>query len=272
MSMPSNESSSVASCTSTSSPRKRRVWPAERSDASRRSSSSGKSRSSSTFSRVSPTAPVAPSTARRVMPPPRGAFSSSNAACTARTASGICEREITHESLIGDVEIMRRLIWLSASVRNILAATPGCERMPAPMIEILPRRGVLLDLDRAERPLGERDRAAGRGDVLVRHRERQLGDAVHHVLDDRVDVDVLGRDGVEHLGRGARAIGDAGEGEDDFGLGVRDSRDDGLFHDVLRGQDPGAFLVRERRTGVHANPVVSGKLDRAQHQHLRPGR
>ncbi len=44
-----------------------------------------------------------------------------------------------HESLIGEVEIMRRLIWLSASVRNIFAATPGCERMPAPMIEILPR-------------------------------------------------------------------------------------------------------------------------------------
>ncbi len=44
-----------------------------------------------------------------------------------------------HEILIGDVEIIRRLMPRSARVRNIVAATPGCERMPAPMIDTLAR-------------------------------------------------------------------------------------------------------------------------------------
>ena len=43
------------------------------------------------------------------------------------------------EILIGDVEIICRLISLSASVRNILAATPGFERIPAPINDTLPR-------------------------------------------------------------------------------------------------------------------------------------
>ena len=44
-----------------------------------------------------------------------------------------------HEILIGEVEIICRLIPLSARVRNIFAATPGCERMPAPIRDTLPR-------------------------------------------------------------------------------------------------------------------------------------
>ena len=87
------------------------------------------------------------------------------------------------------------------------------------MIEILPSVVVLLDL--ASRPSDCSASAIARrvaGDVLVRHRERQLGDAVHDVLDDRVDVDVLGGDGVEDRRGGAGAVGDAGEREDDLGL------------------------------------------------------
>ena len=43
------------------------------------------------------------------------------------------------EILIGEVEIICRLTPLSARVRNIFAATPGCERMPAPISDTLPR-------------------------------------------------------------------------------------------------------------------------------------
>ena len=72
-------------------------------------------------------------------PPPWARVSSSKAACSARTAVGISSLAIMQLILIGDVEIMRRLMPMSASVRNILAATPGCERMPAPISETLPR-------------------------------------------------------------------------------------------------------------------------------------
>jgi hypothetical protein len=41
--------------------------------------------------------------------------------------------------LIGEVEISRRLIDSFARTRNMCAATPGCERMPAPTSETLPR-------------------------------------------------------------------------------------------------------------------------------------
>ena len=78
---------------------------------------------------------------------------------------------------------------------------------------------VLLDLA-SGRATARRTRSRGacRGDVLVRHRERQLGDAVHDVLDDRVDVDVLGGDRVEHGRGGAGPVGDAGQREDDLAL------------------------------------------------------
>jgi hypothetical protein len=52
-------------------------------------------------------------------------------------------RPIMQEILIGEVEIISRLISSSASVRNIVAATPGCERMPAPMSETFPRRSFI---------------------------------------------------------------------------------------------------------------------------------
>src|SRR5439155_27356277 len=62
-----------------------------------------------------------------------GACSSSNAACSARTARSISSRATMHEILIGEVEIIRMFTFSVASVWNMRAATPGCERMPAPM-------------------------------------------------------------------------------------------------------------------------------------------
>ena len=45
---------------------------------------------------------------------------------------------MTQEILIGEVEIISMLIRSSPSTSKTLAATPGCERMPAPTIETLP--------------------------------------------------------------------------------------------------------------------------------------
>ena len=110
-------------------------------DAARRA---GSSRSASTRSRTSPTAPVAPRMAtlgtdglllRRLAVELEGVVQR-----RARRV-GISRFAIMHEILIGDVEIIRRLIPWSASVRNIFAATPGCERMPAPISETFRGRG-----------------------------------------------------------------------------------------------------------------------------------
>ena len=57
--------------------------------------------------------------------------------CSARTASSTCSLAMTHEILMGEVPIMSRLMPRSASVWNILAATPGWLRMPAPIRLIL---------------------------------------------------------------------------------------------------------------------------------------
>ena len=55
-----------------------------------------------------------------------------------RTASSTRSLAMTQEILMGEVLIMSRLMPRSASVWNILAATPGCVRMPAPMTLTLP--------------------------------------------------------------------------------------------------------------------------------------
>ena len=65
---------------------------------------------------------------------------SSNASCSALTASGTRSAEITQEILIGEVEIISMLIPSPPSTSKTLAATPGWERMPAPTIETLPIR------------------------------------------------------------------------------------------------------------------------------------
>ncbi len=63
---------------------------------------------------------------------------SSKAACSARTTDSTRSRGMMQEILIGEVEIMSMLRSSAASTLNTFAATPGCERMPAPTIETLP--------------------------------------------------------------------------------------------------------------------------------------
>jgi hypothetical protein len=78
----------------------------------------------------------------RPVPPYTIACSSSvprsNASWTARTAtSRSVSRQIT-EIRISDVEIISTLTPASASAEKKIAATPGCERMPAPTSDSLP--------------------------------------------------------------------------------------------------------------------------------------
>src|SRR5262249_18477921 len=56
----------------------------------------------------------------------------------ALTASGTRSAAMTHEILIGEVEIISMLIFSRPRTSKTLAATPGCERIPAPTIETLP--------------------------------------------------------------------------------------------------------------------------------------
>ena len=74
-------------------------------------------------------------------------------------------------------------------------------------------------------------------------------EAVRDVLEDRVDVDVLGRDRVEDRGGEPGSVGHAGEVEDDLVLGVRHGRDDRLL-ERCAVLDPRPGLGRERRAGV----------------------
>ena len=52
--------------------------------------------------------------------------------CSTLTASSMYFSSITTVILISEVEIIWMLMPSSASVRNILLATPTCERMPTP--------------------------------------------------------------------------------------------------------------------------------------------
>src|SRR5205823_3819189 len=56
---------------------------------------------------------------------------SSNAACSARTASGTRSPAMTQEILIGEVEIILMLMSSAPRVEKTFAATPGCVRIPA---------------------------------------------------------------------------------------------------------------------------------------------
>jgi len=58
-----------------------------------------------------------------------------NAPCSASTASVTWLALITQLMRIGEVEMRSRFTPASASVENILAATPGCVFMPAPTSE-----------------------------------------------------------------------------------------------------------------------------------------
>ena len=95
---------------------------------------------------IVPTAPVAPTTATLMRAnSPNGCSGrivsgpdSSNAACSERTACLSWSPAMTHEILIGDVEIISMLMPSSPSVAKTFAATPGCDFIPAPTIETLP--------------------------------------------------------------------------------------------------------------------------------------
>src|ERR1700735_2902126 len=63
---------------------------------------------------------------------------SSKALCSARTTPSTRSCGITQEILIGEVEIISMFKPSAASTPNTFAATPGCERIPAPTIDTLP--------------------------------------------------------------------------------------------------------------------------------------
>ena len=68
--------------------------------------------------------------------------------------------------MIGEVEIISMLTPSSASTPKTFAATPGCERMPAPTIETLPISSCATHL--GEGLAGERlERGAGHAQVLA---------------------------------------------------------------------------------------------------------
>ena len=82
--------------------------------------------------RSSPTARCRRRRRPRLSPP------SSNASCTARTAASRSVSRHTTETRISDVEIISMLTPAWAMAPKNLAATPGCERMPAPTSDTLP--------------------------------------------------------------------------------------------------------------------------------------
>ena len=74
---------------------------------------------------------------------PMSSAPSSNASCSARTAPATCSAVTTQEILIGEVEIISMLIPSSPSVEKTLAATPGCDLIPAADDGHLAHLGVL---------------------------------------------------------------------------------------------------------------------------------
>ncbi len=65
----------------------------------------------------------------------------SKAAWISRTARSTSGARTTQEIRIDEVEIISMLMPASARVWNIFAATPGCERMPAPTSDTFPISG-----------------------------------------------------------------------------------------------------------------------------------
>ena len=210
---------------------------------------------------VEPTAPVAPTTATRMVssPPvdgrprrPRGWIASSpssNAACSRRTASGTSDPRTTHEILIGDVEIISMFTPASPSTLNVLAATPGCDFMPAPTSETLPMSGSVWmpmpysSVERLERV----DRVLH---VVLRHGERHVGAlALGHrlVLDDHVDVDVRVGQRREDAARDAGRVRHAGQRDARLVGRVGDCGYERSFHRLLLSSAR-KYLVRPRTT------------------------
>src|SRR5919198_6042476 len=126
--------------------------PALRADATKRREAIGNERSERIRNISDPTAPVAPTTATdggmnpgyRVLQAPgcdsRRITSSESRkrSCTARTALTTSASRTTHEMRIDDVEIISMLTPDSDKAENIVAATPGWLRIPAPTSETFP--------------------------------------------------------------------------------------------------------------------------------------
>ena len=165
------------------------------------------------------------------------------------------------------------LIPASASASNMSAATPGCVRMPAPTSEIFAISGSCAS---PRAPISRRERLEhlhGAPHLRLRERERDVRVPFRRdVLDDHVHVHA-------HVGERAEDAGGdpgpVGHGEDRhlrLRRVVRDPRDDRLLHQLLLTDDPRSLVLRERRADVDADSMVTGELDRAQHQHLGAGR
>ena len=101
----------------------------------------------------------------------------------------------------------------SASTLKTFAATPGCERIPAPTIETLPM--LLVGVQLLEGLARERRERRARGaQVLARDGEGDLGAPARGdglVLDDHVHVHVRLGERAEDARRRARRVGHAGE-------------------------------------------------------------
>ena len=188
-----------------------------------RSRSPGSRARAAARSMVCPTAPVAPTTATRSRgssrPPvrtdaragPRRGSAGTPSAAPGPPAAPRSER-ITHEILIGEVEIISMLMPSSASVSNTLRPRPdgcACRRRRSRPCRSRGRCRSRRCPARTE-PASSARSAARRSSLD--DRERHLGVAAllaRLVLDDHVDVAVGVGERAEDRGRGARAVGNA---------------------------------------------------------------
>ena len=177
----------------------------------------------------------------------------SNALCSARTAWGTASARITHEILIGDVEIISMLMPSSASVSNTLAATPGMRAHPGADDRDLAHLLVGVDPLDAELADARLSAARPRRRSSRRDRERDLGArgprSQRLVLDDHVDVELASASAVKIARRGARAVGHA-EQRDPGLLGrVGDGGDQGVFHRLVFSEHKGTGARRRSSIG-----------------------
>ena len=197
---------------------------------------------------------------------------SSNAACSTCTARGTSERSITQEILIGEVAIISMFTPSSASVEKTRAATPGCERMPAPMIETLPISSCVGHV-RERLPRERLERRARDAQVLARDGEGDLREPAGGgglVLDDHVDVHVRPGERLEDARGGAELVGDADERDARLVGRVGDGCDQGLLHRAFFEHNRTGLGI-EGGAAVDAHAVIARVLDRAQLQHARAG-
>ena len=102
-----------------------------------------------------------------------------------------------HEVLIVDVEIMSMLIPSFASVSNIVAAMPGCDRMPDPDERHPSHVGVRRHPGRAELVGVGLRRLDGHRQVVVGDGERDVGRPVGRlfctIMSTMIDLSASGR-------------------------------------------------------------------------------